>query len=117
MKTVNQNQVLNEKIEVLRMKQSKDFEVLKSQFHITLESMKPINLVKETIDDFKNSKEIKSSLLESTLGIAAGYVTRKMIVGKSSSMIKKTAATIIQYLVSNFITKKAGKINSEEKEE
>lgn len=117
MKGLNQNQLLDEQIRLLKIKQSEDFEVLKSQFHLTLESLKPINLVKETINDFKNSKEIKSSLLESTLGIAAGYVTRKMIVGKSSSMIKKTAATIIQYLVSNYITKKAEKINPEEKED
>ena len=109
MKGLNQNQLLDEKIRLLKIKQSENFEVLKSQFHLTIESLKPINLVKETINDFKNSKEIKSSLLESTLGIAAGYVTRKMIVGKSSSMVKNTAATIIQYLVSNFITKKAGK--------
>ncbi|NHN26909.1 hypothetical protein FIA58_014585 [Flavobacterium jejuense] len=116
MKKVDQNQLLDEKIRLLKKKQLNDFSVLKEQFFVTAESLKPVNIIKETIHDFKNSKDIKNSLLESALGIAGGFVTRKMIIGKSSNIFKKISATVIQYLVSNFITNKAEKININEKD-
>ena len=116
MKTLSQNELLDERIKLLKIKQNHDFENLKNRFDATLESLKPINIVKETIADFKKSKDIKNSLFESALGIAGGYVTRKMLVGKSSGMLKKITATIIQYIVSNFITNKAEKINDENKD-
>ncbi|WP_445457780.1 hypothetical protein [Flavobacterium sp. HNIBRBA15423] len=116
METINENQLLDKKIRLLKLKQSNDFEILRDQFNLTLESLKPINIVKESIDDFKKSKEIKHSILESTLGIAGGYLARKMIAGKSAGIFKKISATVIQYLVTNFITNKAEKINLNEKD-
>lgn len=117
MKAISQNELLDEKIKLLKLKQSNDFEILKNQFDSTLDSLKPINIIKETIADFKESKDIKHSLIESALGIAGGFITRRMLVDKSSGMFKKITATVIQYLVSNFITNKAEKINAEEKED
>ena len=115
MKTLNQNQLLDEKIKFLKLKQENDLVILKENFFMNLESLKPINLIKGTIEDFKKSKEIKNSLFESALGIAGGIIKRKMLVGKSSGVIKKVSASILQYVVSNFITNQAEKINSNEK--
>ncbi|MBF03612.1 MAG: hypothetical protein CMP76_09980 [Flavobacterium sp.] len=117
MKRIDENQILDEKIRLLEIKRNHDFEILRNQFNETLDSLKPVNIVKETIADFKKSKEIKSSLLETTLGIAGGYLTRKMMIGKSAGTLKKITATIVQYLVSNFITNKAEQITSKEKED
>ena len=117
MKTISQNELLDAQIKLLKIKQSDDFEMLKNQFDTTLESLKPINIVKATIADFKQSKEVKNSLFESALGIASGFLTRKLLVNKSSGIVKKITASIIQYMVTQFVTKKAEKINEEEKEE
>ncbi|VXC06688.1 conserved hypothetical protein [Flavobacterium sp. 9AF] len=113
MKTITENQILDEKIRLLKLKKENQFEVLKQQFNETLDSLKPVNIVKETIKDFKNSKEIKNSLLETSLGIAGGYLTRKLIVGESAGIFKKLSATVIQFLVTNFIKNKAEKITSQ----
>ncbi|WP_130733571.1 hypothetical protein [Flavobacterium sp. J27] len=114
MRRVNENQLLDEKIRLLKIKHEHDFEILRAQYHTTIDSMKPVNIIKETIHDFKASKEIKNSLLETTLGIAGGFITRKMMVGKSASLFKKLSATVAQYFVSNFIKNKAEEMTSNE---
>ena len=59
MKRIDENQILDEKIRLLEIKRNHDFEILRNQFNETLDSLKPVNIVKETIADFKKSKEIK----------------------------------------------------------
>lgn len=107
MKAINQNQLLDEKIRLLKNRKDYEFEILKEQFTTTKNSLKPINIIKETISDLKNSKDIRHSLLESAAGIAGGYLTKKNLIGKSSSILKKVSGIIIQYVVTNFITHKA----------
>lgn len=117
MKTVaNQNQLLDDKIRFLKNKQSIDFIILKEQFLLTKESLKPINIIKDSIYDFKNAKDVKTSLIETAIGIASGYFTKKMVVGKSKNIFKKISGAVLQYVVSNYITNKAEKINSHEED-
>lgn len=113
---VDQNQLLDEKIRLLQIKKSNDLEILKEHFILTKKSLSPLNIVKESFHDFKESKDIRNTLLESAIGIASGYFTKKLIVGNSKSIFKKISGAIVQYAVSNFITNKAEKINTNEKD-
>ncbi len=113
---VDQNQLLDEKIRLLQIKKSNDLEILKEHFILTKKSLSPLNIVKESFHDFKESKDIRNTLLESAIGIAGGYFSKKLIVGNSKNIFKKISGAIVQYAVSNFITNKAEKINSNEKD-
>lgn len=50
----DQTQVLNETILYMQNKQATELYLLKEQFHITLESLKPINLLKSTVKSRQN---------------------------------------------------------------
>lgn len=114
--SLNQNQLLDDKIRLLQNKRSNDLLILKSQFVTTKENLNPLNLIKGTISDLKGSSRIKNSLLESAVGIASGYLTKRLLIGKSTNIFKKISGAVLQYAVSNFITNKAEKINSHEKD-
>ena len=58
----DQTQVLNETILYMQNKQATELYLLKEQFHITLESLKPINLLKSTVKKSKESPEIKKKI-------------------------------------------------------
>ena len=46
MKTINQKTELALKIALLKQQQSEDFKVLQQQYHSTIDSFKPLNLIK-----------------------------------------------------------------------
>lgn len=81
-------------------------EDLKDEFHEILVSLKPANIIKQTIHEVQESTELKHNLLKVALGLGAGYFSRKLIVGKSAGIIKKALGTALQYGITNFIAKK-----------
>ncbi|MES2240046.1 MAG: hypothetical protein V4497_07275 [Bacteroidota bacterium] len=102
----NQNTELDKAIARLELERDLKFEELKDQLAITYESVKPINLLKETLEDFKHSPDIKSNFLQSVVSIAGGYLSKKMVMGKSNSIFKKIMGYVLQYGLTNFISKK-----------
>jgi hypothetical protein len=72
-------------------------EDLKDHMHILLESLKPANILKNTIHEVQESTELKHNLFKVALGLGAGYFSRKLIIGKSAGLLKKALGTALQY--------------------
>ena len=107
MKPLTPTQKLDNAITLLEERQSKELQDLKNQFDSLIESTKPINIIKNTLEDFSNIPDAKSSILSSITSIAAGYISRKILVDDSSSnLIKKISGYALQFAVTNFISKK-----------
>ena len=81
-------------------------EDLKDDFHALLESLKPANILKNTIHEVQESLELKHNLFRVALGLGAGYFSRKLVVGKSAGILKKALGTALQYGITNFVAKK-----------
>lgn len=84
-------------------------EELKDEFHAVLESLKPSNILKNTIHEVQGSTEIKHNLFKVALGLGAGYFSRKLVVGKSAGVVKRALGAALQYGITNFVAKKNGK--------
>lgn len=84
-------------------------EDLKDYGHTILESLKPTNILKNTIHEVQESTELKHNLLKVALGLGAGYFSRKLIIGKSAGLVKKALGTALQYGITNFVAKKKDK--------
>jgi len=102
----NQNEELDSAIELLERKRALKFEELKYQLNATYESIKPINILNQTLIDFKESPGVKSNLLQSAVSLAGGFFSKRLLLGKSHSMFKKILGYVLQYGVTNFIAKK-----------
>jgi hypothetical protein len=73
---------LNTAIHDLENKRAIDWLLLKEQFLMTAETLKPVNIVKGTFRELISSPESKVSLAKTAIGIATGLVATKFIVGK-----------------------------------
>ena len=102
----NQNEELDIAIELLERKRALKFEELKYQLNVTYESVKPINILNQTLIDLKESPGVKSNLFQSAISLAGGYFSKRLLLGKSHSMFKKILGYVLQYGVTNFISKK-----------
>jgi hypothetical protein len=96
---------LKESIRLLEIRQAEEGKILKDQFKITYESLRPLNLIKSTFNELIGSVEIKNSLFEAIVSIVSGYVTQKFIVNSKSSVFKKVLGVLMQFGVTNMISK------------
>lgn len=101
----NQSQVLEAKILALENKKRIKTRELKTQLDITYQELRPSKLLNRALTDIKEEPEIKSNIFESVLSLVGGYLSKKIIVGKSNSIFKNLLGYGIQYLATKIISK------------
>lgn len=94
---------LKESIRLLEIKQVEEGAILKEQFAVTFESLKPINLLKNTIKEMTSSVDLKSNLSETIISILAGYLTKKVMVSSKSGPLMKILGSVLQFGVTSVI--------------
>ena len=105
MKTKNETDSLNELIITMEKKRAYQLELLKEQFPVACESLKPLNLIKSAFHEVTNSPEIKGNLLNNAIGLGTGFVSKKIVMGNSHNPIKKVLGTLLQFGVANLVSK------------
>ena len=68
-------------------------------------SLSPVNLLKDTVKKVTASPGLRLSVMDTALGIGAGILGKRLFVGRSSSLLKKTGGLALEFLVSNFVRK------------
>lgn len=98
-------ELLNEAIEVEEKNQFDEWVLLKQQFHLTYQGLKPINLIKSTLEEITQTPEIENSIISNVIGLATGFLTKKVLLGESQNPVKNAFGFILQFAVSKFISK------------
>jgi hypothetical protein len=99
-------------IEELEEKKLSQEQMLISHFNATFESLKPINMIKSTLKEFGKTPDLKNNLLDATLGVGAGLLSKKLVVGGSNNIFRKVAGTIVEFAIATIIAKNSDKIKS-----
>jgi len=94
----------------LEKRQSEEGRLLKEQFSITYESLKPFNVLRKAIIDIFKPIELKQGILDTSVGILSGYLSRALVVRNSKNPFLRLAGMFIQYGVTNVITKNSDTI-------
>lgn len=102
---INSEAELRSAIMLLESKQAEEKKLLKEEIHATFESMKPINILKNTLKDAVASEELKGHALNSSLGFAAGYISKKVFEGATHSPVRKLLGSLVMMGVSKLIAK------------
>ncbi len=105
MHKINSVADLRASILLLEIKQLKEGQLLKEQFNITSEGLKPANLVKNTLSELAASPGLKGNLLNATIGLAAGYVSKKVLVGATHNPLRQLLGAFLQMGVSGIVSK------------
>ena len=103
---------LKESIRMLEIRQAEEGKILKEQFKITYESLKPVNLIKSSMKELVNSTEIKNSLFEAIVSVVSGYLTKKFIVRSKSNIFMKLLGVLLQFGVTNVVSKNSETIRT-----
>jgi hypothetical protein len=109
MKKPTQNELLDQKIALLTLQHRQELAEIKEQFNLVKESISPSNIIQEGLQGVYETVTNKNHLLPTVLSIVGGYISKKVIVGSSSNPIKKVLGTVLQFVVTNYLTKVSSK--------
>lgn len=102
----NPTESLNASIAMLEQKKDEEFQTLKTQLRATGESLKPANLIKGALRDISGSGQLKSVLIKAAIGIAVGFVAKKIVTktqhhNKKNKIIGNALQYGVAFLASN----------------
>lgn len=99
-------------IQNLEAEQAFHKQLLKDQVFLVHESLRPSNLIKNTLNDIASSPYLADNLLVTAAGLATGIVTKKIVLGLPGIIIKNLFGILLQMGVADVITHNPGSIKS-----
>jgi hypothetical protein len=97
--------LLDETISSLRIKQQTDLAELKLQLNAVHELLRPINIIRSTLNEVAESPEIKNNILNNLIGLSTGFISNKLLFGAAHNPIIKVLGKLVQVGVSNVVAK------------
>jgi hypothetical protein len=102
MKTIDEKEALKQTIITLRNKQADDFFVLKQQYHTTIDSFKPVNLIKNSIQEVLTSPNLKANLMQGAIALGTNYISNKVFFGNANHPVKRVLGSVYKAIVNRF---------------
>ena len=112
MQKINSATDLRDAILLLESKQTEEEKLLKEQFLLTYNSIKPINLIKSTLKEAVNSKDLKDNLINASVGMTVGYISKALFEGVTKSPLKKILGTVLMFGIKNIVAKNPKAVKS-----
>jgi hypothetical protein len=103
MQNINSTAELKNEIQFLEVDLELKGKLLNEQFHLTYESLKPVNILKRTMNEVSSSPYLIDNILSTGLGLATGYISRKIVIGSSGNIFRKLIGSVLQFGVTNII--------------
>jgi hypothetical protein len=103
MQKITSSKELRASIVALEATQENDLKLLKGQFERVYESVRPINLIKSTIEQINESSEIKSDLIKTAVVLSAGYLSKGLFGGINNKLVKNVLSSSVVIGVVNSV--------------
>lgn len=96
---------LRESIRLLEIRQEKEGKELKAQFKITYESLKPSNLIKNSLKELTSSSELKGNFFDAVTTLLTGFLARSFFVGSKKSVFRKLLGLVMEFGLTNLVAR------------
>jgi hypothetical protein len=96
---------LDERIEQVEYQKNTERLLLNEQFSNLVKGLTPLNLIKETLSEISIAPDFKANIIDSSVGLAAGYIAKKIVIGSTESTAKKIMGALLQLGVTRFVAK------------
>lgn len=96
---------LREAITQLENQQAQEKRLLKEQFQAAYEDMQPLNLIKNTFKAISETQDVKQDIINTTLGLGVGYLSKRLLKDTSKKPSKKLIGAAVLLGIAAFIIK------------
>ncbi len=105
MQYINSDSSLRAAIQQLEARQAEEVKMIRAQFGLAYESVKPINLIKNTFKEAAESLDLRENMLNTSVGLGAGYLSKLLFVGMSHNPVKKLLGNVLMFGITNVVAK------------
>ena len=85
-------------------------QLLREQFYLTYESLKPVNILRNTLKNLFSSENILENISGNAIGAISGFILKSIFVGKSATKLKKLVGAILQFGIAKVISQNSDQI-------
>jgi hypothetical protein len=103
---------LKDAIQLLEAEQSLKGQLLREQLFLTFESLKPVNLLKNTLKEISSTPYLIDNISGTAMGMLSGFLSKKIFVGTSGNLIRKLIGSVLQFGVTNLVAQNSETIKS-----
>jgi hypothetical protein len=103
---------LKNAIQLLEAEQVDKGKLLKEQFYATYESFKPANLIATTLNNIEKSPYLIENIIGAAVGLVTGFYSNKLIFNPQGNKLKKLIGVVLQFGVTNLVSKHQDTIRS-----
>jgi len=96
---------IRNKIALLKLKQTKDLAAIEMEAQLVKKQFNPSQIVLQSIKSLYSDYQVKNKTFNVIVNLVSGFISRKVIVGKSGSTFKALLSQLTQYLTTQFVVK------------
>jgi hypothetical protein len=112
MENINSTEGLKNAIQLLEVEQAEKLQQMKEQSLLAVEMLRPANLLKSAVKDIVSSPHLLNNMLDTGVGLATGFLSRKIFIGTSVNIFRKLFGSVLQLGVTSVATKNSDSIKS-----
>jgi len=112
MESITNRIELRNAIQLLEIEQTVKGQLVQEQFYNIREKFKPLNIIKSIFNDIASTPNLIENIINTALGLATGYFSRKIVVGASANIFRKLLGSILQVGVTNAVAQHPDAIKS-----
>lgn len=94
---------LKEAIQKLESDKIVQVYLLRQEFDHAYEKINPLNLIRDNLEDSTSSKLLGNNMISTSVGLATGYLVKKLIIGKSGNQIRGILGSAAQIGIINLV--------------
>jgi len=103
MQNINSAAQMKIAIQQVELKHTIQGQLIKEEFFLTIESLKPATIIKNALSDIATSPYLIDNMLSTTMAMVTGYLSKKIAVGASDSPFRKAMGAVLQFGVTNIV--------------
>lgn len=101
-KGVRMNQLYMEIAALEEQKKQQLGELRQTALHV-VHGLSPVSLLKDSFRQITASPGLRHSVMVTAVGIGAGLLGKKLLVGRSNNVFRKIGGLAFEFMVSNFV--------------
>ncbi len=94
---------LNNAIQLLEGKQAEEEMKLKEQFHLTYESLKPINIIKNIFKQANESDDLKENIINNSISLTVGFLSKIAFKKAANSPLKYIFGNVVMFSINKIV--------------
>jgi hypothetical protein len=86
--------------------------MVKDQFYLAVDSVRPINLIKSTFKEGIASRDLRDNIINTSVGLTAGYLFKIAFAGVMKSPLSKLLGTALMFGITKVVARNPETVKS-----